>query len=173
MNPQETRSTTELSCKVWRTLLLAVPFISSTWSHLWSSPDFGFQYSVTCLVKTDFFGEEPSQPALPYLTHPLEMYWTNWRGFKDTYLSGTQCICSINLCLLCEQKLTSLSLLYKLGSWNTERQSNLTVRAQNITRFLVSSTGHTAGGYLSGQSPAHKHPSSKKPDLTSQARLEK
>lgn len=86
-----------------------------------------------------------------------------------------QHICSTNRYLVCEQKLTSLILLYKLGSWNTKRQSNLaeTARAQNTTGFPVSSAGHTAGGYRSGQSPAKKHPSSKKPDLTSQAGLEK
>lgn len=69
-----------------------------------------------------------------------------------------QSVCSLNLCLFCEQKLSSWIPLYKLGSWNTKKQSNLTerVREQSVTRSLESSAGHTAGGYLSGQSPAHK-----------------
>lgn len=73
MNPQESRSTMQLSCEAWRMLLLADPFTSSTWSYVWSSPDFSSQHSITCLVKKTFLGEEPWQ-FLPHSQHYLTLH---------------------------------------------------------------------------------------------------
>lgn len=71
-NPQESRSTTQLSCQTWRTLHHSVPFTNS-WSYVWSSPGFSSQCSISSLVKKTFFEEEPWQ-LLPPSQHYLALH---------------------------------------------------------------------------------------------------
>lgn len=144
--------------KAWKRILLAVPFLSSTWSYLWPRLGFGFQYRMTSLVKKMFLREKmlAGPSSLPYLPHPLPKDWTIGKFLGISFWNAIYLFNRSLSSLWAKINIIIPTLTGKLQH-KKAKQSNRN-RAQNIPRSLCPAQVTQ----LEVIPVAHKHPSSKK-----------